>query len=191
MNGHRRSGVTGRTLSRALTGVAGLLWSIALASLGLAHVGAHAGAHPDGKRQLGAPLLPAYVQECGACHTPYAPALLPARSWDRVMTGLERHYGTDATLDPALRAALARWLQAQAGTGKRAAEEPPADRITRSAWFVRKHRKVDPAVWQLPSVRTPAQCAACHGGADQGRFNERELGVPAGVDTRQRRAWQD
>lgn len=105
--------------------------------------------------------------------------------------GLERHYGTDATLDPALRASLARWLQDQAGTGKRAAEEPPADRITRSAWFVRKHRKVDAAVWQLPSVRTPAQCAACHGGADQGRFNERELRVPAGVDARQRRAWQD
>lgn len=134
---------------------------------------------------------PAYTQECGACHTAYPPALLPARSWKRLMGGLEQHYGSDATLDPKTLQQLDGWLQQHAGTSRRAAEEPPQDRITRSAWFEREHRKVDAAVWKLPSVKSAAQCAACHGGADQGRFDERGLRVPAGLTAAQRRAWND
>jgi mono/diheme cytochrome c family protein len=134
---------------------------------------------------------PAYTQECGACHTAYPPALLPARSWKRVMGGLEQHYGSDATLDPKTLQQLDGWLQQHAGTSRRAAEEPPQDRITRSAWFEREHRKIDAAVWKLPSVKSAAQCAACHGDADQGRFDERGLRLPAGLSAGQRRAWND
>ncbi len=134
---------------------------------------------------------PAYVQECGACHTAYPPALLPAASWKRLMGGLERHYGTDAALDPKTLQQLDGWLQQHAGTYKRVAEAPPEDRITRSAWFERKHRKVDAAVWKLPSVKSAAQCAACHGGADQGRYDDDELKAPAGLSAAQRRAWND
>jgi len=134
---------------------------------------------------------PAYTQECGACHTAYPPALLPARSWQRLMGGLERHYGSDATLDPRTLAELSGWLQQHAGTARRVAEAPPQDRITRSAWFERKHRAIEPAVWTLPSVRSAAQCAACHGGAEQGRFDDDELITPAGLSARQRRAWND
>ena len=134
---------------------------------------------------------PAYTQECGACHTAYPPALLPARSWQRLMGGLDSHYGTDAALDPQTLAELNGWLQQHAGTYRRVAEQPPQDRITRSAWFERKHLKVEPAVWKLPSVKSAAQCAACHRGADQGRFDDDELVTPAGLSTRQRRAWND
>lgn len=147
-------------------------------------------AHADG------PLMPlrvppAYTAECGACHTAYPPALLPAASWKRLMGGLDRHYGSDAALDPKTLQQLDGWLQQHAGTYKRVAEAPPEDRITRSAWFERKHRKVDAAVWKLPSVQSAAQCAACHGGADQGRFDDDELKTPAGLSPSQRRAWKD
>jgi mono/diheme cytochrome c family protein len=147
-------------------------------------------AHADGA------LMPlrvprAYTQECGACHTAYPPALLPARSWQRLMGGLDRHYGSDATLDTQTLAQLDAWLQQHAGTYKRVAEEPPQDRITRSAWFERKHRKVDTAVWRLASVKSAANCAACHGGADRGRFDDDELRLPAGLSAPQRRAWND
>jgi Dihaem cytochrome c len=134
---------------------------------------------------------PAYTQECGACHTAYPPALLPARSWQRLMGGLDRHYGSDATLDAKTLAQLDGWLQQHAGTYKRVAEEPPQDRITRSAWFERKHRQIDAAVWRLPSVKSAANCAACHGGAERGRFDDDELRLPEGLDARQRRAWND
>jgi mono/diheme cytochrome c family protein len=134
---------------------------------------------------------PAYQQECAACHLAYPPALLPPASWARLMGGLERHFGTDASLDPHTVQDLGRWLQAHAGTYKRVSEPPPEDRITRSAWFVRKHRHIDSVVWSLPSVKSPAQCAACHTRAAEGRFDEDELRAPAGLSARQQRAFRD
>lgn len=136
-------------------------------------------------------VLPAYASECAACHVAYPPGMLPAASWRRVMKGLDAHYGTDASLDAATVQQIGDWLQVHAGTSKRVREEPPEDRITRSAWFVRKHREIAPAVWTLTSVRSAAQCAACHAGADQGRFGDGELRIPAGVPPSQRRAWND
>ena len=36
------------------------------------------------------------LQECGECHMAFQPALLPAESWRRIMTGLSDHFGEDA-----------------------------------------------------------------------------------------------
>ena len=148
-------------------------------------------ARADGGTAMPARIPPAYTQECAGCHLAYPPGLLPSASWQRIMGSLDRHYGSDASLDAATVRQLADWLQAHAGTYKRVAEAPPQDRITRSAWFERKHRGVEPAVWKLASVKNAAHCAACHGGAEQGRFNERELRLPAGLTPRQQRAWND
>ena len=150
-----------------------------------------ASAHADGGRVMPPNVPNAYKQECAACHTAYAPGLLPAVSWGHIMAGLGKHYGTDASLDAATVQQLYHWLQANAGTYKRVTEAPPEDRITRSAWFERKHRKIEPSVWKLPSVKSAANCAACHTGADQGNFNEHDLRMPAGLDARARRAWND
>lgn len=136
-------------------------------------------------------MLPSYQQECAACHLAYPPGLLPARSWDRIMNGLDKHYGTDASLDAATVQQIGQWLQANAGTYKRVSAEPPQDRITESAWFLRKHRKLDAPVWQHTSVKSAANCAACHTRAEQGSFDERELQFPRGLDTRYRSAFQD
>jgi len=131
--------------------------------------------------------LPAYQKECGSCHTAYPPALLPASSWGRVMGGLDRHYGSDASLDEATTRQIGAWLLAHAGTYKRVSESPPQDRITRSAWFERKHRKIDPRVWTDPAVKSAAQCAACHTRADQGDYNDDGVQLPAGLDPSLRR----
>jgi mono/diheme cytochrome c family protein len=145
----------------------------------------------DGGRGLPAHMPPAYQQECASCHVAYPPGMLPARSWQRVMNGLDKHFGTDASIDAAMTESISRWLQSHAGADRRVSEEPPQDRITRSAWFARKHRKVEPAVWQLPSVKRAANCAACHTGAERGRFDDDELRAPAGLTPRQRMAWHD
>lgn len=141
------------------------------------------------------PLLPRYAQECGACHTAYAPGLLPAPAWARVMGRLDRHYGADATLDPAEAQVIAAWLAREAGpdagTGAGAADLAADDRITTRRWFVREHRPVDAATWRLPSVGSPSNCAACHLGADQGRYSEHALRWPEGLSASQRRAWAD
>jgi mono/diheme cytochrome c family protein len=148
-------------------------------------------ARADGGRLMPPNAPAAYLQECASCHLAYPPGLLPARSWQRLMGGLDKHYGSDASLDPATVQAINRWLQTHAGTYKRTNEEPAQDRITRSVWFRRKHRQIDPSVWQLASVKSAANCAACHTGADRGLFDDDELKFPAGMDARQRRSFND
>jgi hypothetical protein len=137
------------------------------------------------------PLLPQYKQECAACHLAYPAGMLPAKSWAHMMGSLDKHFGTDASLDEASVREISHWLNANAGTYKRVKEAPPQDRITQSAWFIRKHRALDAPVWQLASVKSAANCAACHTQADQGNFNDSSLKFPAGLDARYRRAWAD
>jgi mono/diheme cytochrome c family protein len=142
-----------------------LIWAVAASALA------------DG-RLMPAQVLPAYKQECAACHMAYPPGMLPAASWQRIMTGLDRHYGTDASLEAAQVQQVSAWLQANAGTYKRVREAPPDDRISRSAWFVRQHREVDAAVWKRASIKSAAQCAACHTQAEQGNFDEHQVRIP-------------
>ena len=124
------------------------------------------------------PLLPKYQQECASCHVAYAPGLLPAESWQRLLNNLPHHFGTDASLDAASTTTLSTWLVANAGTSRRGREAPPEDRITKSAWFVREHGEVSAATWKRASVKSPSNCSACHAQGDQGDFNEHSVRIP-------------
>jgi len=137
-------------------------------------------ADESGYRSAPVPLLPKYQQECAACHLAYPPGLLPAASWQRLMTSLPKHFGSDASLDPASVAELQRWLLANANTAKRASKEapPPQDRITRSSWFIRQHDEISAATWQRASIKSAANCAACHRQAEQGDFDEHRVRIP-------------
>ncbi len=138
------------------------------------------------------PLTATYRQECGACHTAYAPGLLPAASWQRIMKGLDHHYGSDASMDAATTRQIGAWLQANAGIGRRMGQDgPPQDRITRAGWFEREHRHIPAAAWTHRSVGSAANCAACHTDADQGRFSEHSLRVPPGLERLVGREWED
>jgi mono/diheme cytochrome c family protein len=148
-------------------------------------------AQADGGRMMPSDMPKAYTAECAACHTAYAPGLLPARSWQRIMTGLDKHYGTDASLDDATVRQLSTWLQTHAGTYKRVNEAPPQDRLTRSAWFERKHDEIPSAVWKHASIKSAANCGACHTGADRGDFDDDHIRLPAGVSLGRRWPWND
>ena len=125
-----------------------------------------------------APLAnPAWQAECGSCHVPYPPRLLPAASWRALMDDLERHFGTDASVDPATTAAIRAFLEDNAGRS-RDAEDATTLRITQTRWFVREHREVPTRAWRSPGVRSAANCAACHRGAEAGRFGEHDVRIP-------------
>lgn len=171
MNGHRHPlalPAVRRTAAAALAVMAAALTALA----------GPAAADVD-RRAARVPLLPAYAQECGACHVAFAPGLLPAASWQRLMGTLPRHFGTDASLDPALQQSLTAWLVAHAATGRKTGRaSPPDDRITRSAWFVHEHDEIAAAVWARPSIKSAANCPACHARADQGDFDEHAVRIP-------------
>ncbi|RTL27012.1 MAG: cytochrome C [Burkholderiales bacterium] len=133
----------------------------------------------EGERFASVPLLPLYKQECSACHVAYPPGLLPAQSWRRLMSGLPRHFGTDASLDATSVKQISDWLGKHAAPSAYGAwATPTEDRITRSAWFGRQHNEIPARTWKLPAVKSAANCAACHTRADQGDFNERYVRIP-------------
>lgn len=123
----------------------------------------------------------AYRQECGSCHVPYPPALLDAASWRAVAGGLERHFGTDAGLEPATRAAILAFLENNAARKSTSSGGQPLLRITETRWFQKEHRKEVPAeTLRRPDVKSLANCGACHPGAEQGDYSERGIRVPGG-----------
>ncbi|MDD5299790.1 MAG: diheme cytochrome c [Gallionella sp.] len=136
-----------------------------------------------GGENRGKPVQPAQIntkfqQECSSCHIAYAPGLLPAESWRKVMNGLDKHFGSDASLDAQDNKEITAFLVSNASNRWSASTSPL--RISETAWFKRKHdgHEIDPAVWKNPKVKSPANCGACHPQAERGNFNERDIRIP-------------
>lgn len=121
-------------------------------------------------------------EECGSCHIAFAPSMLPASSWQRMMADLKNHFGDDATVDAATAARIGAYLTANAADagGRRygdklqrgvAADDAPL-RITELPKWVREHRKVPAWEWKHKDVRTRANCAACHADAERGYYDD-------------------
>lgn len=116
--------------------------------------------------------------ECSACHVAYPAKLLPAESWKAMMLGLDKHFGSDASLDPVTSAEITAFLETNAGRSREASNAKPPLRITETGWFKREHDEVPAATWKSPKVKSAANCAACHTRADNGDFNENSLRLP-------------
>ncbi len=165
--------------------------------VGLAHAdddeaGEH-GEHGEGGERGGDSVAPVtdatWRAECGSCHTPYAPGLLPVRSWTVLLGDLPHHFGEDASVsEPALTA-----LRAVASArGADVSPEPLSVRLAAATrgttplriseipWLRGEHREEIPAsrVVGNPAVRSWAACAACHPDAVAGRYDEGRARVP-------------
>jgi len=149
----------------------------------------HSGRHAEksggkyGGENRGKPLLPAqtnakFRQECASCHIAYAPGLLPAESWRKMMGSLDKHFGSDASVDTGDRQEITDFLVRNSSNRWSAPTAPL--RITESAWFTRKHdaREISTTVWKNPQVKSPANCTACHPQAERGNFNEHDIRIP-------------
>lgn len=120
-----------------------------------------------------------WKDECGSCHMAFPPRFLSAESWRAMMGGLDKHFGSNASVDAADAAEIGGFLEKNASSGNRMSSkgsEPPL-RITETRWFQSEHRKVADR-WKDPRVKSPANCAACHTRADSGSFGERDIKVP-------------
>jgi cytochrome c553 len=133
-----------------------------------------------GERKGRALLDPAYVQECGSCHVPYPARLLSAASWQSLLVGLDQHFGTDAAIDdPSVAAAVSRYLLEHAAR-KETLDElgRPFLRITGTRGFRHEHDELPAWMWTSSSVKSPANCGACHTTAEQGLFSEHAIHLP-------------
>ena len=141
-------------------------------------------------RDVAAVTNPVYQEECGSCHMAYPPGLLPGRSWEKMMAGLEEHFGENAELDSATAAELTRFLVEHSADAKPqyrrsrhitrdlSSESVPL-RITELAYFRHEHDEI-PArlVTANPKVNSFSNCNACHQKAELGSFSERQIDIP-------------
>jgi len=140
---------------------------------------------------LGLPDMPpnaVMLAECGACHAPFHPSLLPRASWAILMAGLSDHFGEDASLPAAKRDEIAAYLSryaAEAWDTKAAhrfaavAPENPIS-ITATPGWRRFHARLDPALFRSHAVGAPGNCTACHKDAGTGRFDPQAIAIPEG-----------
>lgn len=139
----------------------------------------------DGTRPLEKNAL--YDEECGSCHNAFSPTLLPAASWERVMAGLDDHFGDDASLPEETSAEILAWLMAS--SAERAFSEPSKKilrsiggnaplRITGTPYWKEKHSNIEKDVYSRKSVSSRTNCAACHPGAPLGTFEDRDISIP-------------
>ena len=121
----------------------------------------------------------AYDAECASCHMPYPPGLLSEQSWQNVMNSLSKHFGTDASIDEKDKTEITNWLKKYAATRQKYSELAPGNRITKTTWFIRKHDEIKADVWKRPTIKSPANCGACHAGAAEGIFSEKNVSIPS------------
>lgn len=146
------------------------------------------GRRKDVLREL--PLIqnPKWKTECASCHMLYHPGLLPARSWSKMMTGLENHFGENAALvDPTKKEITDFLIQNAADrTMNRRSQKignsiPGGEiplRISETRYFLRKHDELNSNIYKRKAIGSAANCVACHKNAEKGYFNEREVRIP-------------
>ncbi len=130
-----------------------------------------------------------YLEECGSCHFPYQPGLLPARSWIKVMAGLEDHFDENAELLEEDAKILTDYLMKNAAddahykrskkimSSLRSSEAPI--RVSKTPYFINKHNELTRnMVQENPKVGSYSKCQACHTKADSGSFSESEILIP-------------
>lgn len=126
---------------------------------------------------------PTWRNECGSCHIAYPPQLLAGPSLQTIMQGLDRHFGTRASLDAATSASILAFLEANTDPDEGERGSAGATRITETHWFRHEHAQIAQAVWNRPEVRSRSKCGACHGDADRGKFSEHAARMPRQRET--------
>lgn len=119
-----------------------------------------------------------WQSECGACHVAYPPRLLTAESWRAVMSGLDKHFGSDASLDAPAAREIGAFLEKNAGSRRHGSSGKPVLRITETRWFKHEHDEVSARTWKNPKVKSPSNCSACHTQAESGNFSEHSIRIP-------------
>jgi hypothetical protein len=132
-----------------------------------------------------------YNDECGACHFPYQPGLLPERSWRKLVEAkaLSDHFGENAELDEGDRKKILNVLVAGSADKshyKRSkkimnslSDSDAPLRITEVPYIRKKHEEVvDEVVKKSDKVKSLSFCDKCHQKAKEGDFDDDTVVIP-------------
>jgi hypothetical protein len=128
-----------------------------------------------------------FKQECGACHFAYQPGLLPAGSWQKILSNLPSHFGEEVLVEQEQKSIISAYLQANAAensSAKRARKilkslrgQTPL-RITETPYIQEKHHELNSSVFSRQSIGSRSNCIACHPKAEQGNYDDDFVNIP-------------
>jgi len=149
---------------------------------------ASGGMEEGGSRQMPAVANAKWKAECSSCHMLYHPGMLPEKSWRKIMAGLDKHFGENASLDRLTEEEILRFLAANSADkqenrrSQRIAQSIPANaaplRITETDYFIARHDEVSAATFKRKSIGSASNCIACHKNAEKGDFSESQIHIP-------------
>ncbi len=131
-----------------------------------------------------------YKDECGSCHFAYQPGLLPAKSWEKLLTaeGLHDHFGEVADLDKETLQSIREYVLDNSSDKSYykisrkinvATEDETPIRITEVRYIKRKHHDIpEKMVKDNKDVKSLSYCNACHTKAEKGIFKEDTVSIP-------------
>lgn len=133
-----------------------------------------------------------FKEECMSCHMAYLPGLLPERSWTKLMNGLDKHFGEDASLDEQSKKEVLEFLVANSSDHVKSrrgskilatmAKDDAPISISETWYFKRKHHELSENVYKRKAIGSKGNCMACHQGAESGDFNEHAVRIPKESD---------
>lgn len=132
-----------------------------------------------------------YLRECGACHMAYQPGLLPARTWQALLSGLDKHFNENAELEAAdLKKIRSYVIQNSADNSNFAisvkimkylgAADNPI-KIMDVPYMAKKHRVLENRLDKQNgkvSIKL-SRCEDCHSHAAKGSYVATELRMPS------------
>ena len=131
-----------------------------------------------------------YQNECSACHFAYQPGLLTSKSWDKVMTNLDNHFGTDASVLDEDYNLIYKYIMKNSAEkamdykrSRRIASSmsyisTTVDAITKTPYIIKKHDEIPPRLIKQEEVKGLFNCIACHTQAKKGSYKESEIKIP-------------
>lgn len=131
-----------------------------------------------------------YAEECGSCHFAYQPGLLPAKSWEKLLTpdALHNHFGEVADLDKDVLTEIRTYVLDNSSDKSYyklsrkvnvATEDEAPLRITDVSFIKRKHHDIpEKMIKDNKDVKSLSNCNACHTKAEKGIFKEDTVNIP-------------
>ena len=138
-----------------------------------------------------------YYSECGACHKPYPPFMLPSSSWKRIQGGLSNHFGeeispsmekgenrislNDQTVifnylvnhsaDTSTREISVKVMESLNGARGRKS-------ITKIKYWKDVHSGISHDTFKSAGVKDKSNCFACHKNFDKGMLEDIDIAIP-------------
>jgi len=132
---------------------------------------------------------PLFAEECSSCHTLYPPFLLPRASWAKMMDNLEDYFGNDASLENEDTLLIRNYLLSYAAESStkesalkilKSIENNATIAITKTPYWVKRHKEIDKEVFKSQKVKKISNCKACHQNFENGLLNDKDIQIPKG-----------